>query len=68
MDKEKFKSWRKEMGFSQAKAAEALRLTTITVENYERSRTGNGKPAPISYAIALACAAIAAGLKPYGQD
>ncbi|KAA6204499.1 MAG: XRE family transcriptional regulator [Candidatus Tokpelaia sp.] len=67
MDKEKFKSWRKEMGFSQAKAAATLHLTTITVENYERGRTGNGKPAAIPHAIALACAAIAAGLKPYGD-
>ncbi|KAA6205649.1 MAG: XRE family transcriptional regulator [Candidatus Tokpelaia sp.] len=68
MDKEKFKLWRKKMGFSQIEAAKALGISRLSVQNYERGmRLEDGRPVRIPHPVALACAAIAAGLKPYGD-
>jgi len=69
MTKEQFKTWRKKMGFTQKQAAEALGLFRNTIINYERgTRPENDLPVKIPRSIALACAAIEAGLKPVGED
>jgi len=69
MKPEDFKCWRKKNGLTQQQAADALGLIRITVTNYERgSRLGSGSEIKIPRSIALACAAIEAGLKPIGED
>lgn len=61
MKSEDFKNWRKEMGFNQEQAANALDKSRRQIIKYE-----NGD-VEISRETALACAAIKAGLKPYGD-
>jgi len=69
MTKEQFKTWRQKMNFTQQQAADALGLYRLTVANYERgTRLGKGTEIIIPRSIALACAAIEAGLKPVGED
>lgn len=63
-----FKNWRKAMGLTQAKAAEVLDLSPSTIEFYEAGkRRGSGAPAPIPRTVALACAALAAGIGEWHQ-
>jgi len=69
MTKEQFKAWRKKMGFTQQQAADALGLYRLTIINYERgTRPENNLEVKIPRSIALACAAVQAGLKPVGED
>ena len=54
---------------SQREAAKALGLALNNYQVIERgARFDNGQPAHISRRTMLACAAIAAGLAPYGSD
>jgi transcriptional regulator with XRE-family HTH domain len=53
-----FKAFRKVMGWTQAKAAEALGLSRGTIENYEKGTRAAGKPSPIPHTVELACAAL----------
>jgi transcriptional regulator with XRE-family HTH domain len=61
-----FKAWRKTMGYTQKQAAEALGLGTSTIEQYDRGvRKDDGTTVTIPLTVALACAALAAGLRPW---
>ncbi|WP_068082387.1 helix-turn-helix domain-containing protein [Polycladidibacter stylochi] len=65
-----FKAWRKKSGFkSRALAAQALGLSPETVRLYETGirREDPSKIVVIPRHIALACAAISAGLEPVGE-
>lgn len=66
MTPEDFKDWRKAMGLSQDGAADALQLSNATIQNYERGVRLDGKPAPIPFTTALACAALYHRLGPWG--
>jgi len=69
MDNEQFKAWRKKMGYTQQQAADALGLYRLTIINYERgTRPENNLEVKIPRSIDLACAAIAAGLKPLSEQ
>jgi len=57
-----FKDWRKRLGLSQRGAADALGLSLRAVQNYESGLREIPKP------VALACAAVALGLKDYGSN
>lgn len=66
-----FLAWRARMAerygtFSQADAAGELGVTVLTVKRYEKppARKGGKPPHPIPRAVALACAALEAALKP----
>ena len=62
-----FKAWREAMGFTQAKAADALGISKPTVENYERgSRREDGRTVVIPLVVALACSALFHRIRPYG--
>lgn len=61
-----FKAWRKSMGLTQAAAAAVLDLSTSTIEQYDRgARKDTGQPISIPLTVALACAALSAGLAPW---
>ncbi|MBN9021676.1 MAG: helix-turn-helix transcriptional regulator, partial [Rhizobiales bacterium] len=63
MTPEQFRAWRIELGLSQARAGEVLGVSRPTIINYEAgSRREDGRPVPIPKTVALACAAVAAGL------
>lgn len=67
MTPESFKKWRKENGFkSRALAAEALGMSPETVRLYETGirREAPSKTVVIPRHVALACAAVTAGLDP----
>lgn len=72
MTPDSFAAWRKRMAslqggkFSQADAARELGKTTDMIKKYEKRphQLGAGAPYPIPRAVALACAAIEAGLQP----
>jgi len=69
MNKEDFKAWRKKMCFTQQQAADALGVYARTITNYERGqRYEDGREVKIPRSIALACAAVEAGLKPVGEE
>lgn len=53
------REWRKRLGLSQRGAADALGLSLRAVQNYEAGERTIPKP------VALACAAIALGLREY---
>jgi len=60
---EEFKKWRKELGYSQADAAEALGLSKGSIENYERGyRLDNQSTVYIPRVVELACKAVMARL------
>lgn len=66
MTPDDFKTWRKSMGFTQAQAAEALDMSRENIINYEAGqRRDNSKPVVIPRTVALACAALSAGLGPW---
>jgi DNA-binding XRE family transcriptional regulator len=68
MTPEQFKSWRVEMGFTQDEAAEALGVSKATIGNYDKGiRREDGRPVVIPKTVALACAALMAGIAPYGE-
>jgi predicted transcriptional regulator len=57
------KAWRKSLGFSRKGAAEALGISESQIVDYETGmKRGTGRPAQIPKAVALACAAITAGI------
>jgi transcriptional regulator with XRE-family HTH domain len=65
MTPDDFHLWRKSLGLTQAKAAEALGLGKRAIEHYDTGKRPDGQPVTIPRHIALACAAIAAGLQPW---
>ncbi|KAA0971212.1 helix-turn-helix transcriptional regulator [Aureimonas fodinaquatilis] len=68
MTPESFKDWRKQMGLTQATAAQALGVSKPTIENYERgTRRDNGDPVIIPLHIALACRALFHNLEPWDE-
>ena len=68
MTSEQFKAWRKGMGLTQAGAADALGLSKESVFNYETGvRRDGGRAVVIPRTVALACAAVSAGLEPVGS-
>lgn len=67
MTADDFKAWRKEMGFTQVQAAEALGISRPSVELYELGvRRDNGKAVVIPLTVALACKALFHRLEPWG--
>lgn len=56
-----FKEWRARLGLSQLAAARVLGMSKDTTPRYEKGTV------KIPRNVALACAALAAGLKPYGK-
>lgn len=56
-----FKAWRKSVGLSLPRAAEAIGVKKRQIGRYEAGET------PVSYTVALACAAAAAGLGPWRE-
>lgn len=63
-----FKAWRRAMGLSQSAAAGALHLSVPTIQNYERGYRIDGRPAPIPFTTALACAAPYHRLEPWDGE
>lgn len=62
MTADEFKTWRKGLKLTQQEAADAIGITKRSVQLYEAGTQ------PVSRTIALACAAIAAGLSPVGSS
>lgn len=56
-----FARWRELMGFNRTKAAEALGISRNMPAKFEAGT------APISLTIALACAALVRGVKPWPE-
>lgn len=62
-------AWREHMAYTQREAAAALGVTLATYQRLERgAEWTNGAPVAIDRRTALACAAIAAGLTPWGEE
>lgn len=61
MTAEEFKTWRNQLDLTQQEAADALGATKRAVQMWEAGDR------PISRTVALACAAVKAGLKPIGE-
>lgn len=61
MNGEEFKTWRKGQNLTQQEAADALGVTKRSVQLWEADER------PISRTVALACAAVQAGLAPFGE-
>lgn len=63
MDAHDFKAWRKRLGYTLDGAAEALGMSRSAIINYEAGvRRDSGEPVVIPKVVALACAAVEAGL------
>lgn len=60
MDEHDLKAWRERLGLSQPAGAEAIGVARRTLQYYE-----GGQPIPKT--VALACSAVAAGLKPWPE-
>lgn len=61
--------WRKKNGWTQLQAAEKLGISPQTLRIYETGvRYGIHTPVTIPLSIALACAAIDSGLKPFSKE
>ena len=68
MTPEGFKAWRKGLGLSQKKAADALGLKNRIVQYYERGER-DGEKVKIPKHVRLACYALSAGVADYhGPD
>ena len=62
-------AWRQGMCYSQRAAAAALGVTLATYQRLERgAEWTDGATVTIDRRTALACAAIAAGLTPWGEE
>jgi transcriptional regulator with XRE-family HTH domain len=59
-----FRRWRKALGLKQKEAAEALGLKKRVIQYYEKGDR-DGKKVEIPLTVALACYAIARGVKSY---
>ena len=69
MTPEQFRAWRAGRRLSRQAAADELGISSGSVELYELGRRkDDGRPVVIPKTIALACAALSAGLKPWGED
>lgn len=62
MTADDLRAWQAHMGLSQRAAADALGVTHAAYSAWVLGKT------PIDLRTALACAALAAGLKPWGAD
>lgn len=65
-----YDAWRRRMGFSHVRAAAALGISVPHSKRFSRGSRDDGtaadgaaRPVPITRAIALACAALEAGLE-----
>jgi transcriptional regulator with XRE-family HTH domain len=59
-----FRAWRKQLCYTRAAAAEALGISASQILNYELGADrSSGRPAPVPRHVALACAALTAGLE-----
>ena len=68
MTHENLKAWRECMGYTQRRAAEALGVSLVTYQRMERGANfDTGRAMPIDRRTALACAALSAGLAPWGS-
>lgn len=69
MTADQLKEWRQSLNLTQQAASEALGIRLSNYQILERGRKFGIDDAPraIDRRTALACAAIAAGLKPYGD-
>lgn len=62
-------AWRARMALTQRQAAAALGITLPTYQRLERgAEWADGAPVTIDRRTALACAAIAAGIAPWGEE
>ena len=62
-------AWRAQMTYTQRQAAAALGITLATYQRLERgAEWADGAPVTIDRRTALACAAIAAGIAPWGEE
>ena len=59
MTPQQFKAWRKRLGLTQARAADAIGMSATQIKNYEAGR------ATIPLYVELACAALALGITEY---
>lgn len=72
MTPEQFRAWRTSQGLTMEDAAKALGLGRATIQLYERGKRfetddqGDAAEVEIPRHVALACAAIAAGIEPAG--
>ena len=64
MTPEEFKTWRKALGLSQKKAADALGLKNRIVQYYEKGERG-GERVKIPKHVRLACYALSIGVGDY---
>lgn len=62
MTPEQFKAWRKRLDLTQQGAADAIGISRRMVQAYEADKQ------PIPKPVALACTALALGLKDYPED
>lgn len=62
MTPKQFKDWRKRLGLTQARAADAIGMSATQIKNYEAGR------AIIPLYVELACAALALGLGKYPAE
>lgn len=59
-------AWQTQLGLTPPKAAAALGVSYATYRDWLAGKSRNtGKPIVISLSVALACSALAAGLRPY---
>ncbi|MDO4687086.1 MAG: hypothetical protein Q4A92_11125 [Corynebacterium sp.] len=66
MNHKDFDAWMQHMGLTEREAAERLGCTPATVGRMRRGVCHTtGKPVVVDRRTALACAALAAGLKPW---
>jgi transcriptional regulator with XRE-family HTH domain len=61
MPAQAFRAWRKDLGMSQAEAAERLGLKRRMVQYYERG-TRDGRPVEVPRSVRLACWALGQGV------
>ena len=64
MKAEEFKAWRKSLGLSQKKAADALGLKNRIVQYYEKGER-DGEKVKIPKHVRLACCALTLGITDY---
>jgi hypothetical protein len=66
MTSEDLRAWQADMGYTQAQAAEELSVALATYRDWITgvSRT-SGRPVAPTKTVALACAALAAGIRPW---
>ena len=68
MTHDDLRAWQARMGYTYDTAAAALGVSRATYAEWVRGKSRTtGKPVTPSLTVALACAALAAGLEPYQQ-